>query len=88
MTSADLSFYSVQQVSTMTGMSVDWLWKQCRLAAIPHHKLGSKYRFTADDLKALAAQSAVVAKAPVSKLVPLRGGRRRGPRLESGSGAK
>jgi excisionase family DNA binding protein len=55
----DLNFYSAQQAAEMTGMSVDWIWKQCRDGKIAHHKLGSKYRFTADDLSALAAQSAV-----------------------------
>jgi excisionase family DNA binding protein len=55
----DLNFYSAQQAATITGMSVDWIWKQCRDGKIAHHKLGSKYRFTADDLSALAAQSAV-----------------------------
>jgi excisionase family DNA binding protein len=73
----DLNFYSVQQVATMTGMSVDWLWKQCRTNKIPHHKLGSKYRFTADDLKALAAQSAVTPPDEDDELLPIRSARRR-----------
>jgi hypothetical protein len=55
----ELIFYSAQQISAMTGMSVDWIWKQARLGKIQHHKLGSKYRFTAGDLSALVAQSAV-----------------------------
>ena len=55
----NLNFYSARQVSEMTGMGVDWIWQQCREGRIQHHKLGSKYRFTADDISALAAQSAV-----------------------------
>jgi excisionase family DNA binding protein len=55
----DLTFYTARQVSAMTGMSIDWIWKQCRDGKIAHHKLGSSVRFTADDVSALAAQSAV-----------------------------
>lgn len=52
-------FYSAEQVSKMTGMSVDWLWRQAREGRISHHKLGGRYRWTAEDLMTLAAQSAV-----------------------------
>jgi excisionase family DNA binding protein len=67
-----LTFYSAQQAAEMTGMSVDWIWKQCRDGKIAHHKLGSKYRFTESDLSALAARSAVELK-PQDDLIPTRG---------------
>jgi len=68
-----ITFYSAHDAAQMTGMSVDWIWKQCRDGKIAHHKLGSKYRFTESDLSALAAQSAVELK-PQNDLVPTRGG--------------
>jgi excisionase family DNA binding protein len=68
-----LTFYSAQQAAEMTGMSVDWIWKQCRDGKIAHHKLGSKYRFTESDLSALAARSAVVPTALQDDLIPTRG---------------
>ena len=43
----------------MTGMGIDWGWRQARENKIPHHKLGGRYRWTAEDLAALAAQTAV-----------------------------
>lgn len=70
----DLNFYTARQVSAITGMSIDWIWQQCREGRIQHHKLGSKYRFTADDLSALAAQSAVSPTMLADDLVPVRGG--------------
>lgn len=69
----DLNFYTARQVSAITGMSVDWLWQQCREGRIAHHKLGSKYRFTADDISALAAQSAVSPTTVQDDLTPVRG---------------
>jgi excisionase family DNA binding protein len=67
------NFYSAQQVSEITGMSIDWIWQQCREGKIQHHKLGSKYRFTAGDLSALVAQSAVLPTVLKDDLVPTRG---------------
>lgn len=67
----DLNYYTVKQVSTMTGMSTDWLWKQLREERLPHHRLGGSYRFTASDLQALAAQTAVAAV--TDYLIPLKG---------------
>jgi predicted DNA-binding transcriptional regulator AlpA len=58
----DLNFYTAQQVSAKTGMSVDWIWRQARMGRIPHHKLGGRYRWTDDDLAVLATQSAVAPK--------------------------
>ena len=57
--SMDINFYTAQQVSEMTGMGIDWVWRQARENKIPHHKLGGRYRWTAEDLAALAAQTAV-----------------------------
>ena len=68
------NFYSARQVSEITGMSVDWIWQQCREGKIQHHKLGSKYRFTPGDLSALVAQSAVLPTVLKDGLVPTRGG--------------
>jgi hypothetical protein len=69
----DNSFYTALQVSTMTGMGVDWIWQQARTGRIPHHKpnhgsaapslLGGRYRWTDGDLAALTAQTAVAPKA-------------------------
>ncbi|MHB8185626.1 MAG: helix-turn-helix domain-containing protein [Dermatophilaceae bacterium] len=73
MTTTAITSVSAQQVAAMTGMSVDWIWKQCRDGKIAHHKLGSKYRFTESDLSALAAESAVAPKSQ-DDLVPTRGG--------------
>jgi hypothetical protein len=67
-------FYSAEQVSKMTGMIVDWLWRQAREYRIPHHKLGGRYRWTAEDLTTLAAQSAVAPVLSQDDLVPVRGG--------------
>jgi excisionase family DNA binding protein len=74
----DLNFYTAQQVSSMTGMGLDWLWQQAREGRIPHHKLGGRYRFTAEDMEALKAQTAVTpTDAPHDdELIPV--GRRRG----------
>ena len=70
-------FYTAQQVSVMTSMSVDWLWQQCREQTIPHHKLGGRYRWTDQDLAALALQSAVAAVVvDDDELIPSRHGRR------------
>lgn len=69
-----LTFYSAHQAAEMTGMSVDWIWKQCRDGNIAHHKLGSKYRFTDADLAALAAHSAVAPTTVKDDLIPTRGG--------------
>jgi excisionase family DNA binding protein len=70
----DLNFYTARQVSAITGMTVDWIWQQCRDGKIAHHKLGDRYRFTADDLSALAAQTAVSPTVLKDDLVPVRGG--------------
>ena len=70
----DLIFYSAAQVSKMTGMSVNWLWRQAREGRIPHHKLWGRYRWTAEDLTTLGAQSAVAPVASQDDLVPVRGG--------------
>ena len=70
----DLNFYSARQVSVITGMSIDWIWQQCREGRIQHHKLGSKYRFTADDLSALAKRTAVSPTMVADDLIPVRGG--------------
>jgi Helix-turn-helix domain len=70
----DLNFYSARQVSAITGMSIDWIWQQCREGRIQHHKLGSKYRFTPGDLSALAAATAVLPTVLKNDLVPTRGG--------------
>jgi excisionase family DNA binding protein len=66
------NFYTAQQVSAITGMSIDWIWQQCREGRIAHHKLGSKYRFTESDLSILAAQSAVSPTVIQDDLVPVR----------------
>jgi predicted DNA-binding transcriptional regulator AlpA len=58
----ELNFYTGQQVSSMTGMGIDWIWQQARLGKIPHHKLGGRYRWTDGDLAALTAQTAVAPK--------------------------
>jgi len=55
----DIIFFTAQQVSEMTGLGVDWIWRQARENRIPHHKLGGRYRWTADDLVALQQQTAV-----------------------------
>jgi hypothetical protein len=56
----ELNFYTAQQVSSMTGMGIDWIWQQARLGKIPHH--GGRYRWTDGDLAALTAQTAVAPK--------------------------
>ncbi|HEX7462608.1 MAG TPA: helix-turn-helix domain-containing protein [Dermatophilaceae bacterium] len=73
MTTTAITSVSAQQVAAMTGMSVDWIWKQCRDGKIAHHKLGSKYRFTEADLTAMAARSAVAPTVLQDDLVPVRG---------------
>lgn len=55
----ELNFYTAQQVSAMTGMGVDWIWRQARSGKIPHHKLGGRYRWTDDDLATLTTHTAV-----------------------------
>jgi len=56
----EFTYYGVEQVSEMLGRSRDWVWAQCRECKIPHHRIGRSYRFTADDLKQLMANTAVV----------------------------
>lgn len=70
-----IKFYTAEEVSSITGMSRAWVWKQARLGMIPHHRLGGSYRWTDEDLAALAAQSAVQPK-QAGRLVPLRRGGR------------
>lgn len=59
-----VTYYTAEQVAEMTGMSRDWIWKQCKQKRIPHHRFGGDgrptYRFTLDDLKALERQTATV----------------------------
>ena len=55
----DIIFYTAEQVSEMTGMGRDWVWRMARDGKIPHHKLGGRYRWTEGDLIALAEQTAV-----------------------------
>ena len=57
--SMDIIFYTAQHVSEMTGLGVDWIWRQARENKIPHHKLGGRYRWTAEDITSLTAQTAV-----------------------------
>ena len=44
------NYYSSAQVASMLGMSIDWVWKQVRENGMPHHKVGGRYKFTAEDL--------------------------------------
>lgn len=78
------TFYTAQQVSQMTSMTVDWLWRQARDKKIPHHKLGGRYRWTESDLSALAEQSAVAPTgADDDDLTPARhSGRLRGREMD------
>jgi predicted DNA-binding transcriptional regulator AlpA len=55
----ELNFYTAQQVSAMTSLGVDWIWRQARLGKIPHHKLGGRYRWTEEDIADLKAATAV-----------------------------
>lgn len=55
----DFTYYTVEQVSALTGMGKDWLWKQCADRKIPHHRFGRSYRFTVEDLAALKQATAV-----------------------------
>jgi predicted DNA-binding transcriptional regulator AlpA len=55
----DSSFLTMAQVAKFTGMSPDWLWAQCRTSAVAHHRFGRSYRFSQQDLRDLAAQTAV-----------------------------
>lgn len=64
MTNTD--FYTAQQVAAKTGLGVDWLWKQAREKKIPHHRLGGRYRWTENDLTALADMTAVAQEAPIA----------------------
>lgn len=69
-----IQFYTAQQVAEATGMGVDWLWRQARQGKIPHHKLGGRYRWTADDIAQMAEQSAVKPTPDDDDLVPSRRG--------------
>jgi excisionase family DNA binding protein len=73
----EFTFLTIDQVSKCTGMSTKWLWSQCRIGAIPHHRFGRSYRFSEQDLLDLDAQTAVspAARGEVDRLAPT-GGRR------------
>lgn len=53
-------FFTVDQVSQLTGMSSKWLWAQCRANAVAHHRFGRAYRFSEQDLADLSDQTAVM----------------------------
>ena len=60
-------FFTIDQVSQLTGMSSKWLWAQCRANAVAHHRFGRVYRFSEQDLSDLTDQTAVtpaLARAP------------------------
>lgn len=69
-------FYTVHEVAELTGMSRAWVWKAAREGKIAHHRFGGSYRWTDDDLIALATQSAVKPSGP-PRLTPLRRGGKR-----------
>jgi excisionase family DNA binding protein len=73
----DTNFYTTQQVSEMTGLGVDWIWRQARENKIPHHKAGGRYyRWTAEDIATWTEQTAVKpVKSGVQDLITM--GRRR-----------
>ena len=52
-------FFTIDQVSQLTGMSSKWLWAQCRANAVAHHRFGRVYRFSEQDLSDLTDQTAV-----------------------------
>lgn len=76
MTPSSERYYTIEDVVELTQMGKDWLWEQCREKKIPHHRFGTKqrphYRFTAEDLAALRAKTAVVPETadPLAELVP------------------
>jgi excisionase family DNA binding protein len=51
--------WTVREVSELARVSESWIYRQCRAQAIPHHRLGRRYRFTDQDLRGLMAQTAV-----------------------------
>jgi len=71
-------YYTVEEVAQMLNRGKDWVWEQCRNRTIPHHKLGRVYRFTEDDLRALAIQTAVTPAEPeqADELLPSKARRR------------
>ena len=52
-------YHTAEEVAELTGMSVKWLWRQCRDKKIPHNKFGRSYRFSDEDLVAFGAQTRV-----------------------------
>lgn len=52
-------YHTVEEVAELTGMSVKWLWGQCRDRKIPHNRFGRRYRFSDEDLATLHAQTRV-----------------------------
>jgi excisionase family DNA binding protein len=65
----DMNYYTVEQVSELTGMGKDWLWKQCADRRIPHHRFGRSYRFTVEDLRQLQQATAVIPQAAAAAVV-------------------
>ena len=56
----DTNFYTTQQVSELTGLGIDWIWRLARENKIPHHKAGGRYyRWTAEDIATWTEQTAV-----------------------------
>lgn len=62
-------YYTIEEVAELTQMSQKWLWRQCRESKIPHHRFGSRYRFSEEDLPRLAAETRVEASES-AELVP------------------
>lgn len=69
----ELQYFTVDQVATMTGMSELWLYRQCQLRKVPHHRFGRSVRFTREDLRALHQATAVTPE--VQELRPAGRGR-------------
>jgi excisionase family DNA binding protein len=68
----DIIFFSAKQVSEMTGLGVDWIWRQARENRIPHHKLGGRYRWTAADIATWTEQTGVKpVESGAQNLVPI-----------------
>lgn len=74
--SDEFRYYSVENVAELIGVSEQWIWRQCRANAIPHHRFGRQYRFSTQDLRDLNSQTAVAVTdrqlAPTTRSVPRR----------------
>ena len=57
-------YYSVAEAAEALHVSADWLWLKCRNKAVPHHRRGRRYLFTAEDIEAIDAQLAPVPVKP------------------------